>query len=658
MENVVTNSQVYEHSIMHRVILFCFALGILSLQYVSAQDVTLSRTARQVYDKAQQAWQERRLAEATELFEKVLEIEPNSYDTHLRLAQIYELQRKTDLTRKHYYKAVSLKADAPQSAPAYQWIGRDHFNTQRYDSAQFYFEKALALFPPKSSLGRLAEKSVVSSQFARQATKNPLIIEKKSMGDTVNFLGTQYFPVLTADDETLIFTGLTENRDENIYFTRRIKGGGAADRSPADRWDVPEEISKAINTTNNEGTCTVSADGRTLVFTACNRPDGHGSCDLYISQKEGKEWSQPLNLGQQVNSREWESQPSLSADGHTLYFASDRKGGIGKRDIWVTHLDNKKQWTAPKNLGPAINTTDDENAPFIHANGRTLFYSSNGLPGMGGFDIFITQKIDTVWAPPTNIGYPINTVSDQVGLFIAADGENAYYTDDNTEKGNGRSLLYTFRVPETLKKTIIPTRYAKGKVFDKKTGTVLASEIDLYDLKTQTKVGSFNSDSQNGSFLAVLNSGGEYAFFVSRAGYLFKSLSFSVDDTHSFVDLEIPLEAIEKDRAEVLNNIFFKTGEYILDDKSKVELDKLADFLSKNKTIKIEISGHTDDVGSDSENMALSQRRAQSVQYYLQQSGIAADRILAKGYGETKPMAPNDSDENRQKNRRIEWRIL
>lgn len=658
MENVVTNSQVYEHSIMHRVILFCFALGIFTLQYVSAQDVTLSRTARQVYDKAQKAWQERQLPEATELFEKVLQIEPNSYDTHLRLAQIYELQRKTDLTRKHYYKAISLKADAPQSATAFQWIGRDHFNLQRYDSAQFYFEKALALFPPKSSLGRLAEKSVISSRFAQQATKNPLTIEKKSLGDTVNFLGTQYFPVLTADDETLIFTGLTENRDENIYFTRRLKGGGPADRSPADHWDVPEEISKAINTANNEGTCTVSADGRTLVFTACNRPDGHGSCDLYISHKEGKEWSQPLNLGQQVNSREWESQPSLSADGHTLYFASDRKGGVGKRDIWVTRLDDKKQWTVPKNLGPVINTTDDENAPFIHANGRTLFYSSNGLPGMGGFDIFITQKIDTVWTPPANIGYPINTVSDQVGLFIAANGENAYYTDDNTEKGSGRSLLYTFRVPETLKKAIIPTRYAKGKVFDKKTGTVLASEIDLFDLKTQTKVGSFSSDSQNGSFLAVLNSGGEYAFYVSRAGYLFKSLSFSVDDTHSFVDLEIPLEAIEKDRAEVLNNIFFKTGEYILDEKSKVELDKLADFLSKNKTIKIEISGHTDDVGSDSENMALSQRRAQSVQYYLQQSGIATDRILAKGYGETKPMAPNDSDENRQKNRRIEWRIL
>jgi tetratricopeptide (TPR) repeat protein len=260
------------------------------------------------------------------------------------------LQRNVDLVKKHYYKVIALKPAAPQSAPAFQWLGRYHFNAERYDSAQLYFEKAYPLFPPKSSLSRLAEKSIASSKFAQNAIKNPLIIEKKSMGDTVNFLGTQYFPVMTADDETLIFTGLTENRDENIYITHRRKWRGWSGRATYG-WDAPEEISKSINTANNEGTCSVSADGRTLVFTACNRQDGFGSCDLYISHKDGKDWSAPINLGQQVNTRDWESQPSLSADGHILYFASDRKGGQGKRDIWMTHLDDKKQWTTPKNLG-------------------------------------------------------------------------------------------------------------------------------------------------------------------------------------------------------------------------------------------------------------------------------------------------------------------
>jgi outer membrane protein OmpA-like peptidoglycan-associated protein len=630
------------------IFLFLACLGISN--FTSAQDATLSRKAREIYDKAQQAWQARKLPEAIALFEKVLEQEPNSYDTYLRLAQIHELQRSPGLTKKYYLKAIQLRPSAPQSAAALQWIGRNHFEAERYDSAQVYFERALPLFPPKSSLSRLAEKSIASSKFAKEAIKNPLSIQKRSLGDTINFLSTQYFPVMTADDETLIFTGLTEQRDENIYTTHRLKGNRGG-------WDVPEEISKSINTSNNEGTCSVSADGRTLVFTACNRPDGYGSCDLYITRKEGKDWSAPLNLGQEINTRDWESQPSLSADGHLLYFASDRKGGQGKRDIWVTRLDDKGKWATPKNLGTHINTPDEENAPFIHANGRTLFYASNGFPGMGGFDIFISQRVDTVWSQPKNIGYPINTVSDQVGLFIASDGQKAYYTDDASDE-KGRSLLYTFDLPEQVKDLIVPTRYAKGKVFDKKTNTPLASTIDLFDLKTQQKVGEFSSDGQTGSFLAVLNSGGEYAFYVSKTGYLFKSLSFAVNDSTSFIDLDIPLEAIEKDRAEVLNNIFFKTGEFSLDEKSKVELGKMVDFLGKNKSIKIEISGHTDDVGSDTENMELSRRRAQSVQQYLHESGVAADRITFKGYGETQPVAANDSDENRQKNRRIEWRIL
>ncbi|WP_229238772.1 OmpA family protein [Dyadobacter sp. Leaf189] len=652
MENVVTNSQVYEHSVMRWAVFLIVILSFSGSFKVVAQEATLSRKGRENYEKAQKAWQQRQLGEAIILFEKVLQETPQSYDTHLRLAQIYELQRNADLTRKHYTLATRLKPDAPQSGPGFQWLGRYHFQAERYDSAQFYFEKAIKLFPPKSSLFRLAEKSIVSSKFAAEAIKKPLAIQKKSMGDTVNFLRTQYFPVLTADNETLIFTGLTEERDENIYVTNRKKG------SDASGWDVPEDISPAINTINNEGTCSVSADGRTLVFTACNRPEGYGSCDLYISHKEGKDWTTPVNLGEQVNTRDWESQPSLSADGHTLYFASERKEGIGKRDIWVTTLNDKKQWSAPKNLGPAINTPDDENAPFIHANGRTLFFASDGLAGMGGFDIFISQKTDTIWAAPNNLGYPINTVADQVGLFIASDGKSAYYTDDSSDKGKGRSLIYTFDLPESLQNMIVPTRYAKGRVTDKKTGQPVASDIDLFDLKTQEKVGAFTSDARTGSFLAVLNKGGEYAFYVSKPGYLFKSLSFSVSDSVSFVDLQIPLEAIEKDRAEILNNIFFQTGRYELDEKSKVELDKMADFLTRNKDVKIEISGHTDDVGSDSENMELSRRRAQSVQQYLHKSGIAQPRILSKGYGETKPVAANDTEANRQKNRRIEWRIL
>jgi len=621
---------------------------LMFVQQSLAQEIQMSRKAKDLYDKAQKAWNARQLNEALNLYESASALEPNNSEMHLRLAQIYDLQKNATLTKKHYAILVALKPNDNQSASAYQWLGRYHFQAERYDSALVYYEKANKLFPPKSSLARLSEKSINSSRFAQKALLNPLDVKKHSMGDTINFLNAQFFPVLTADEETLIFSGMTAEREENIYTTHRIKGG----------WDVPEQISKSINTPDNEGTCTISADGRTLVLTACNRPDSFGGCDLYISHKEGKDWSAPQNLGDVINTRERETQPSLSADGHTLYFSSDRRGGVGKDDIWVTTLNAQNKWTDPKNMGPVINTPDEEIAPFIHANGHTLFYSSNGLPGMGGFDIFMTKRLDTTWSEPQNIGYPINTVAEQVGLFITANGKNAYYTNDNTDKVNGRSLLYTFALPESLKNQITPTRYAKGKIFDKKTGRALASTIELYDLKTQEKVSEYNSDATTGAFLAVLNKGSEYAFYVSKPGYLFKSLSFSITDSATSVNLDIPLEEAEKDRAETLNNIFFNTGEYNLDEKSKVELNQMVDFLNKNKSLKIEISGHTDDVGSDPANLELSKKRATSVLEYLEKSGIPQDRLTAKGYGKTKPVVPNNSETNRQQNRRIEWRIL
>ncbi len=648
MENVVTNTQVYEYSVMNRNFFALLLSGCMFVQYSFAQEVPMSKKARDLYEKGQKAWQARQLNEALNLYESASSLEPNQAEIHLRLAQIYDLQRNQPLTRKHYTILVALRPDDVQSGPAYQWLGKYHFQSERYDSALVYYEKAHKLFPIKSSLARLSEKGIISSRFAQQAVSQPLQVKKRSMGDTINFLNSQFFPVLTADEETLIFSGITHNRDENIYTTHRVKGG----------WDVPEEISKSINTPDNEGTCTISADGRTLVLTACNRPDGFGGCDLYISRKEGKDWSTPQNLGDRINTRNRETQPSLSADGHTLYFSSDRQGGQGKDDIWVSSLDRQGKWKEPKNMGPIINTADEEIAPFIHANGHTLFYSSNGLPGMGGFDIFMSKRLDTTWSSPRNIGYPINTVAEQVGLYITSNGRNAYYTNDNSDKGKGRSLLYTFALPETLQNEITPTRYAKGRVFDKKTARAIPAEIELYDLKSQSKVSEYTSDATTGSFLAVLNKGSEYAVYVSKTGYLFKSLSFSLKDSTTAISLDIPLEAVEKDHTEILNNIFFGTAEYSLDQKSKVELDRMVDFLDNNKTLKIEISGHTDDVGPDAVNMELSKKRAASVQEYLQKSGISSERLTAKGYGKTKPIVPNNSEINRQQNRRIEWRVL
>ncbi|GAB3164231.1 OmpA family protein [Telluribacter humicola] len=633
---------------MRYLIRFAFLLCLLGAVPLQAQDIVLSRRARDVYENAKKAWQERKLDQALVFYQKLVELEPSIPEAHIRLGQLYDWQRNASQTRYHYQRVVTLLPGSTESVPAYQWLGRDAFQRASYDSSLLYYEKLLPLYPERSNPAQITRRMIASARFAQEAIKNPLPIRKRSLGDTVNFLGLQFFPVLTADKETLIFTGLTPERDENMYISKR-QGTG---------WTEPQELSKNINSRNNEGTCSISADGRTLVFTACNRTDGYGGCDLYIAVKEGDEWRSPKNLGATVNSRHWESQPSLSADGRTLYFATDRPDGVGKSDIWKTDRTADGEWSKPQNLGPSINTPEDDNAPFIHANGRTLFYASSGLIGMGGLDIYLSQRTDTLWSEPVNIGYPINTVADQVGLYITSDGKEAFYTDDRTENGRRRSHLYTFRVPDTLLTKFKPTRYAKGKVFDKQTQKPLAATIRLYDLRTQRQISEFSSQAATGEYLAVLNQDSDYSFYVEKDGYLFKSLSFTLTDSLTALQLDIPLEPILKDRVEVLSNIFFATGAHTLDDKSKVELDKLAEFLSRNHKLRIEIAGHTDDVGSDKDNLDLSRQRAQSVVSYLTGAGIKADRLTAIGYGETRPKVPNISEENRQQNRRIEWRVL
>ncbi len=632
---------------MSRIICFAFLVFLSSCKISRAQEGNLSRRDRQLYEAAQKAWNARQMEAALPLYQKLVQQVPDLADAHLRLGQLYDFRRQGALVRVHYAKAVALLPDNSEMAPAYQWLGRDTFQRMQYDSAATYLRKALAFYPERSNLALVTRKWIASTEFARKALQNPLKIDKRSLGDTVNVRKAQFFPVLTADNETLIFTGLTPERDENMYITHRTKNG----------WDVPEELSKNINSINNEGTCTISADGRTLVFTACSRRDGYGGCDLYISRKEGKEWLAPRNMGDVVNTPDWESQPSLSADGSVLYFTSDRSGGVGKADIWKSVRDSVGNWQVPVNLGRPVNTPDEENAPFIHANGRTLFYATNGLPGMGGFDLFFSQQVDTTWSEPVNLGYPINTVADQVGMYISSEGKTAYYTDDQPTPDGRRALLYSFTIPDTLQKLFVPAHYLKGRVYDQRTKAPLSATLELYDLKSQQRVSTFSTEAGTGQYLAVLAQRSEHALYVVSEGYLFKSLTFVASDSTPSLQLDIPLERAEKDRVEVLNNIFFATGAYALDDKSKVELQKLVLFLKNNPKLGIEIAGHTDDVGGEKENLELSRRRAQSVADYLAGAGVPAGRFSAVGYGERNPKVPNDSDENRRLNRRIEWRI-
>ena len=531
-------------------------------------------------------------------------------------------------------------------------MGLKAFEKGDYLKAISLLDKFNSLAPKNFSLVKKSKKIIENASFAIEAMKNPLKIAPVSLGKGVNVFHSQYFPSLTADREMMVFTGYNRNnQDENLYVSYWKNK----------MWTYPVSLSSQINSAENEGTAAISADGRTIVFTACNTQSGFGSCDLYVSYKKGDMWPKAINLGENINTREWESQPSLSADGSILYFVSDRRGGIGKRDIYVSKKDSTGEWSLAQNIGNEINTVEDEISPFIHPNGISLFFASDGYPGLGGMDLFFSEKINNVWSVPENFGYPINTTRDQVSLFITADNKKGYYSlEQNQDDAQRNSLLYQFDIPQNLAKKIKKANVVKGVVSDSKTKKKLGADIEVYNLKNNNLESKIHSDDKTGEYMNVLAQGGNYGLFVNKPGYFFKSIAFDYSDENDSTAkyFDIMLEPLQKNNKEILNNIYFDSGKYDLKLESTPELEKLTRLLKINPTIVIEISGHTDDVGKDSENLVLSKNRAKSVFDYLIINGIASDRMKAAGYGESIPALPNISDENRMKNRRIEIKIL
>ena len=587
------------------------------------------------------------------MLQKALEKEEDFVEAHLRLGAIYRAVGQYDNALLHLEQANQVEEDEPNAQALFS-LGELYWQLGQYEKAEAQMKQFLALEPRQKTLISIAENIVDDAAFAIGQLKNPLPFNPEPLPQQVNAAALQYFPVLTVDQQNLIFTRrLTPGPqdDEDLVISQRDAQGN---------WQAPVSISSNINTEGNEGTSTISADGRTIIFTSCRGRGGYGSCDLYISYKAGKEWSEPKNLGPVINSAAWESQPSLSADGRTLYFVSNRPGGVGQNDIYVSHQEQEGNWQVPENLGKAINTPFDEVSPFIHANSQTLYFGSNGHKGMGGYDLFVTEQQEEGWQEPRNLGYPINTHEDQVSLFVTADGEEGYYAYE--EKGGGvedKSLLYRFNIPEAVR-VRNRSNYVSGKVYDAQTKEPIGATVTLFDIVDEQMVSKVSSDSVNGNYYIVLTEGSEYALYVNKPGYLFKSLAFNYGKNNTLepIAIDVYLEPIRAGVSATLNNIFFETDQYQLQPKSETELERVVQFLQENPKVSIEIAGHTDNVGNASYNQQLSEKRAEAVYNYLIEAGVSPDRLKAAGYGQAQPTAPNDTEESRRKNRRIEFRIL
>lgn len=637
------------------IILICLLLLIFIVKgYAQKIETSTHKGAIKKYEQASKELAKGSYQTAIEYAKSALKDDPNFLESAIMIAEGYSLLKDCQNACESYKKALEINAghskyDRMLLSAAYEFM-----NCGKPAQAAYYFERYFRIRPNNG----VANNSYELCLWRAKMMEDSLTINPQNMGKNINSTTSEYFPSLTIDESQLVFTVLRPRdsrtkcllcqTEEDFYVSTKVDG----------EWTKRRAL-RSVNTSYNEGAQSISPDGRYLIFTGCEREDGKGSCDLYWSKRIGEKWSKPQNFGSPVNTKYWESQPTFGADGKTIYFSSNRPGGFGKMDLWQTTMIEEGKFSEPVNLGQPINTMQDEESPFIHPDGVTLYFVSEGHRGMGGQDIFYSRiQPDGSWGEPMNLGYPINTHRQEAGLIINGKGDKAFFSS-NKKGGYGGTDLYWFELPEALRPT--PVTYFKGKIVDSKDQTPLDAKFEVVDLKTNKTVVTSFSDPETGEFLVCIPTNSDYALNAVKENYLFYSENFEINNQHSKMEpyeKDIVLKRIELGEGIVLKNVFFDTDKSILKPESQTELERLVLLMQQNPKMKIEIGGHTDNVGSKEHNLTLSKNRAKAVYDYLTNKGIDAQRMSYQGYGLDKPIAPNDTEEGRTLNRRTEFTIV
>lgn len=621
-----------------------------------------NKKAIKYYEEGKKFYEVRKDKEAEEVLLKCLKEDDNFVEAHSALAFLMMEHGRAEEGIPHFEKAVSIN---PKFFPQNQYyLANAYMMAGKYEKAVTTYENFLKIERVNPQMKEAAANEIKNAKFGANAVKNPKPFKPINMGAGVNTNFNEYFPSITADGKQFLFTREIREgeqiRQEDFYMSN--KGSGA--------WEKAFPMT-GVNTPGNEGAPSISADGNYMFFASCmemsgdyGSPDrkGYGSCDIFYSQKVNGKWTKPVNVGPPINTANWETQPSFSSDGKTLYFIRGliSRGDIKEQDIYVSTIGEDGRFTTPVKLSDKVNTTGQEESVFIHPDNQTLYFSSDGHPGLGGLDIFMSKKqADGSWGEAVNLGYPINSYKDDNSLLVDPSGKIAYFAS-NREGGFGNLDIYWFELPEDIRPEKLT--YVKGKVYNAKTKEPLEAKFELFDLETQQNVTESYSD-KAGQFLVTLTANKNYIVNVNRDGFLFYSDNFSLKGKVADFDkpflLDIPLQPIDTGSTVELKNVFFDVDKWELKPESKAELDKLVLFLTKNSNVKIELGGHTDNSGKKDWNKTLSTNRAKSVYDYLITNGkIAAARLSYKGYAETRPKVPNDTPENKAKNRRTEFKVV
>ncbi len=597
---------------------------------------------------------------------RTIRIKKNFAVAHRELGKVYLMLKEYENAISAYEKSFDLNPRL--SRAAYYECGEAHFRLGDFDTAAKLFKKYESLkdtrYTNKKRESELETTHDASAKlrrqnykFAQEAIKNPTSDHPLNLGGTVNSTYDEYLPSMASNGDILVFTSektysaVDMPTGENIFIVKKDLGA----------WLDPIGISPLINSPVNEGMAKFAADERYMYFAACEREDSKGGCDIYKATLDQYKISKVRPLEGELNSEFWDSQPAITCDGQTIYFSSSREGGYGGADIWVSYLRPDGAWSPAQNLGPDINTAGDEEAPYVAPDGQTLYFASTGLPGMGDGDLFITKQVKKddkyVWGKPVNLGYPINSTFQEVGIYLKPDGYTAYFASGRLG-GFGGLDVYEVELNEEFQPNEMVL--VQGQVTDNLTGEPLdRTEVEII---REDRKWELITD-EEGRYFLCLRSSQAYAFTVAVANYEYfseaaflpqqdNSIPFSFDI--SLIPNNIPIREEEvSELAEIKMNFYFDFDDFSLNTKTRNQLQKLIVRLAKEPNWEVEVIGYADNIGSTAYNQLLSEKRAQSIVTYLTDEGIKVSNVRQEGRGASSASSLSISGTS-QKDRRVE----
>jgi len=497
---------------------------------------------------------------------------------------------------------------------------------------------------PSYLKNKAAELLSICSYAQMHPIQSEIIVT--NVGDSINSADAEYFPSITVQDSIFLFMRRTSFKREDFFTSTITKN----------KFSKAHPLSDDLNIEEKKGSMSLTQDLNTLYYAADYNQKGYGRYDIYKVTKTKNGWSEPKNVGKNINSDYWDSAPSIAPDNQALYFCSNRPGGYGGIDIYVAYKNEKGYWEEAVNMGPTINTAGDEQAPFIHADNKTLYFSSNGWPGFGGADLFLSRKkIDGTWSSPINLGYPINSYDNEGSIAVSGGGIEAYIASD---RADSRGSLDIYKVILASNTRPNKTYYINGLITDAVTKKPIAGEVVLMNTNEETSTMQIKVDS-NGNFILGLPYLDSIGIRVNSQGHEYASTILSLENINNLSSstIQFNLATIIKTFSKNFNNIFFEINKAKLNKKSYVELDALTAYLKSAPTALILIEGHTDNRGDSEQNKILSSKRANTIASYLITKGIDSSRIKTAGLGGSQPISDNATEEGRIKNRRTSFTI-